>query len=258
MKYLGYWALFDKPFARCEGDYFFSAAPQREAIAGLSYVTASQFGAAFLVAPRRCGTSWLMRHVCQMHGLGDCATEVVLTQGRQHDCGEVAEALSQAMGIRAELGQGYSLELIDKAIEACHRDGVKVVWLIDGVASCTIISARSLLSSHPNLSVIMCATPAEHDRYATLLREAVVQVDLDPLSLDETADYLRGGLADVGCQRTLFQDGATVRLHELTGGAIADLSNAAEVCLAIAARYQMDAVTTAIVEAALETHAQAA
>ena len=81
MGYLGYWALFAKPFARAEGDYFFSAAPQREAIAGLSYVTASQFGAAFLVSPRRCGASRLMQHVCQMHGLGDCATEVLMTGG---------------------------------------------------------------------------------------------------------------------------------------------------------------------------------
>jgi len=79
------------------------------------------------------------------------------------------------------------------------------------------------------------ATPTEYRRCAGLLREAVVNVDLEPLSLDETADYLRVGLADVGCQRTLFHDGATVRLHELTGGAIADLAIAAEVSLAVAA-----------------------
>ncbi len=258
MGYLGYWALFDKPFARTEGDYFFSAAPQREAIAGLSYVTASQFGAAFLIAPRRCGVSWLMRHVSHMHGLGDCATEVVITEGLQPDCSEVAGGLGQALGIRSEGGQSISLASIDRAIEGCHHNGVKVVWLVDGVAACTINTARSLLASHANLSVVIGATPAEHRRFAALFREVVVQVDLDPLSIDETADYLRGGLADVGCGRTLFQDGAIVRLHELTGGAIADLAIAAEVSLAVAARYQMDTVTTAIVEAALELHAQAA
>lgn len=258
MGYLGYWALFDKPFARTDGDYFFSAAPQREAIAGLSYFTASHFGAAFLVASRRCGVSWLMRHVCQMSGMGDCATEVVITEGLQHDCSEVAASLGQALGIRTESGHSITLETIDTAIETCHHDGVKVVWLIDRVSPCTINTARGLVASHSNLSVVLAATPNEHHRFAPSFGERVVQVDLDPLSLDETADYLRGGLANVGCQQPIFQDGAAVRLHEFTSGAIADLAMAAEVSLAVAARYQMDVVTSAIVEAALEPYAQAA
>ncbi len=258
MGYLGYWALFAKPFARAEGDYFFSAAPQREAIAGLSYVTASQFGAAFLVSPRRCGASRLMQHVCQMHGLGDCATEVLMTGGIEHDCSEVSASLGRALGVRSDADQISSLEQIDSAIESCHREGVKVVWLIDRVNECVINTARSLLAVHPNLSVVMGATPVEHVRFARLLGDSPIQVDLDPLNVEETADYLRCGLADVGCKQTLFQDGAIVRLNELTAGAIADLAIAAEVSLAVAARYRMDAVTSSIVEAAMEMQAQAA
>ena len=104
----------------------------------------------------------------------------------------------------------------------------------------------------------MGATPVEHVRFARLLGDSPVQVDLDPLNVEETADYLRCGLADVGCKQTLFQDGAIVRLNELTAGAIADLAIAAEVSLAVAARYRMDAVTSSIVEAAMEMQAQAA
>ena len=104
----------------------------------------------------------------------------------------------------------------------------------------------------------MGATPTERDRFRGLLGDAVVQVDLDPLSVEETADYLRWGLPDVGCTRDLFQDGSIVRLHELTDGAIADLGQFAEISLAVAARYRMDAVTSSIVEAAMEMQAQAA
>ena len=280
MGYLGYWALFSKPFARTEGDSFFSAAPQREAMAGLSYVTASRFGAAFLVSPRRCGVSRLMQHVCQMHGLGDCATEVILTSGDQHDCGEVSASLAQALGVRGQAlgvrgqeamgvrGQEKGLRIktgheacfgaVDSAIEGCHRDGVKVVWLIDGITTCTLNSARTLLASHGNLSVIMGATPAEHERFRGILGDAVVQIDLDRLSVEEAADYLRWGLADVGCKRDLFQDGSIVRLHELSDGAIADLGQFAELSLAVAARYRMESVTSSIVEAAMEMQAQAA
>lgn len=253
MGYLGYWGLFDKPFARSAGEYFFSGSPQREAIAGLSYFVASRFGVAFLVAPPRCGASSLMQRVCQMHGLGDCAAEVVMTWGQHADCSEVSASLGLALGL-CKRGQDsqISIAAIDRAIETSRRGGVRVIWLVDRLQSCTVNMARSLLAVHSNLSVVLAASDSEHRRFARWLGEEVVRIDLDPLCLEETAAYLRDGLANVGCTRSLFADGAAVRLNELTLGAIADLALAAELSLSLAARYRMDSVTTVIVEAALE------
>ena len=260
MGYLRYWALFNKPFARTEGDYFFSAPPQREAIAGLSYFAASGFGTAFLVAPPRCGASWLMRHVGRMHGLGDCATEVVLTTGLHQNCGDVAGSLGQALAIHSNIDEPVTLEMVDLAIRASEADGVHVLWMIDGLHPCTITTARSLLASHGNLSVVLSVTPDEYCRFASLLgrEDQTLRLDLDPLCVEETINYLGHALADVGCRRTLFDDGAAVRLHELTGGAIADLSLAAEASLVIGARYGLPMITTPIVEASLESLTQAA
>lgn len=258
MGYLGYWALFDKPFARVEGDYFFAAAPQREAIAGLSYFASSPFDLAFLVAPRRCGASWLMRHVSQMHGLGDCATEVVITDGMQLDCRSVTQSLARSLGIASDFRRTSSLALVDQAIESCQRFGVHVLWMIDRLQACAIQTARSLLASHPNLSVVITATPDQHCQFRGLFGSQVVEVELAPLTVDETGCYLREGLADVGCQLTLFHDSAVVRLHELSSGAIADLAVAAEISLTVAARYRMEAVTSSVVEAAFELQLQAA
>ena len=258
MEYLQYWALFNKPFARVEGDYFFAAAPQREAIAGLSYFAASPFDTAFLVAPRRCGASWLMRHVSQMHGLGNCATEVVITDGMQLDCRSITQSLARAMGIASDFRRTTSLALVDQAIESCQRSDVHVLWMIDRLQACAIQTARSLLASHSNLSVVITATPDQHCQFKGFFGSQVVQVDLTPLTLEETAAYLREGLADVGCQLTLFHDVAVVRLHELSGGAIADLATAAEIALSVAARYRMDSITASVVEAAFELQLQAA
>lgn len=256
MNYLGYWDLFDKPFARCGDEYFFAGEPQREAIAGLSYFAASQFGAAFLVSHERCGMSQLMRHLAQMNGLGDRATEVVHSDGRNRDCRELDRSLAQALGLPANLNHGNVVESVDNAIRVCQRDGVKVIWLIDRLDACTVNTAKSLLATHENLAVVFGATPDEHRRIEPLLSATVVRIDLEPLTLEQSSQYLKEGLADVGCQRQLFQDGAIVRLHEFTSGAIADLATAAEGSLAIAARYQLDRVTTAIVEAAVEIESQ--
>jgi type II secretory pathway predicted ATPase ExeA len=256
MNYLGYWDLFDKPFARCGDQYFFAGEPQREAIAGLSYFAASQFGAAFLVSHERCGMSHLMRHLRQMNGLGDRATEVVHTDGRNCDCRDLTHSLAQALGIPTDTQHGHVAESLHNAIRVCQRDGVKVIWLIDRLDACTLNTAKSLLATHKNLAVVLGATPGEHRRLEPLMSEAVVRIDLEPLTLDQSGQYLKEGLADVGCTRQLFQDGAIVRLHEFTSGAIADLATAAEASLAIASRYQLDRVTTAIVEAAVEVELQ--
>jgi hypothetical protein len=258
MGYLEYWHLFDKPFALGERDDYFAAAPQREAMAGLSYFATSPFQIAFLVAPRRCGSSRLMKHLSQMHGLGNCATEVVITEGQQLDCRSVAQSLGKSLGIAFDFRRVAPLAMVDQAIESCRRDGVRVMWMIDRLQACAITTARGLLATHSNLSVVIAATPSQYARFEGYFGDQELRVDLVPLSVEETACYLRQGVEAVGGRSSLFHDNAIVRLHELTGGAIADLAIAAEVALEVAARYRMEEVTTPVVEAACETQVQAA
>ncbi len=77
---------------------FYAGVPQREAIAGLNYFLTSPLNSAFLIAPARCGMTWLLRRIKQMHGFGDCAADVVFTDGNQHHQDCVHAELCAALG----------------------------------------------------------------------------------------------------------------------------------------------------------------
>jgi type II secretory pathway predicted ATPase ExeA len=85
-----------------------------------------------------------------------------------------------------------------------------------------------------------------------------MRIDLMPLSVTDTIDYLRFCLQHAGAPQQLFPDNAAVRLHEITGGMIADLAVAAESALVLTASHGLDEVTPAIVEAAEERISRAA
>ena len=81
--YLKYWSLLRRPFSIEPEHIFFAGIPQREAIAGLNDLASNRFDMALLVAPPRCGMTSLLRYVQRMRGFGDCAAEMILTEGNR-------------------------------------------------------------------------------------------------------------------------------------------------------------------------------
>lgn len=65
---------------------------------------------------------------------------------------------------------------------------------------------------------------------------------IDPLTPDDTADYLRARLARAGCERDVFAQDAVTVLHEATGGALRDLDRLATACLRAATRKKRKTV----------------
>jgi hypothetical protein len=247
MDYLGYWSLLRKPFIFGDDVSFFAGVPQREAIAGLNYFLTSSLNSAILVAPARCGMTWMLRRMKQMQGFGDCAAEVIFTDGNQHHRDCVQAELCAALGYHYTAVD--SDDQIGRAIEATARQGIETIWLIDRCATAATRVARDLIISHEKFSVVIGATPEDLGKRAIQFGQSVMQVDLTPLSVEDTAEYVRYSLEHAGCTRQLFPDNTAVRLHEMTGGAIAKLSALAESSLALAASHRMDEVTPAVVEA---------
>jgi len=70
---------------------------------------------------------------------------------------------------------------------------------------------------------------------------------LDPLSPEDTADYVRLRLERAGGGRELFASDAIALLHEATGGALRELDRLATACLRAAARKKRKAVDRDIV-----------
>jgi len=255
--YLDYWALFDKPFTRPCGDYFFAAESQREAIAVLSRVVADPDSVVCLVAPRKCGLSTLMRHIAQMNGLGDCATETIITtthRGRPN-----AElSLAQGLGIRMASGKNAWMPEIHASINSRQRAGACIIWMIDRGSPAHILFAHKLMGKHRNVTVVLGMTPWERDRSVATSAIPYAKIELTPLDLNETGRYLRDGLATVGGRASIFADNAVVRLHEMTQGAIADLAVAAEYLLALAAQRQLKQINGSLVESAFTRNSRAA
>lgn len=70
---------------------------------------------------------------------------------------------------------------------------------------------------------------------------------IDPLTPDDTADYLGARLARAGCNRDVFAADAVTILHEATGGALRDLDRLATACLRAATRKKRKSVERDIV-----------
>lgn len=70
---------------------------------------------------------------------------------------------------------------------------------------------------------------------------------LDPLSPDDTADYIRLRVERVGASRELFASDAIALLHEATAGALRELDRLATACLRAAARKKRKTVDRDIV-----------
>ena len=257
MEYLRHWGLHDKPFLNAYSSFFFAAATQRESIAGLSYFAGSRFSTAFLVAEPGCGSTYLLNHISRLNGMGDCATEVVVTRQTRGDCAAVADGLADALGIRQTIADVGAIGL-DLAIEACDREGVRLIWCIDELDPCSFGTARNLLASHKNLRVVFSATPESCSKYEHACRHPSMRIDLDAIGLDDVVEYVEKGIEFAGGTRQLFDDNAKVRISELSEGRIAQVAHLAESALCLAAQYNMSCVSSSVIEGTLDQVARAA
>lgn len=256
MTYLSYWSLRRKPFNFAQGDDFFAGVPQREALAGLSYFVGSDEKLAMLVCPDQNGLSWLLAHAIQMRGFGDQATELISTTGCHPDRQQLVTDLCIEMGFEKLTPQVE--QQFDAAIESLRKQDVSLVWMLDRCHPEVAELAQAIAGLHENLSAVICTT--EQSVRPTVLRlgRCPMQIDLSPLSVDDTCDYVRYCLERAAGDPKIMSDNTSVRLHEITGGHLGKLSLAAESSLALAANHRFDTVTPAIVEAFAEGRRRAA
>lgn len=106
--------------------------------------------------------------------------------------------------------------------------------------------------SQPLLSLVLVGLSDLDDRlrvrrnrslHSRLHRRLVI----DPVTPDDTADYLRGRLHRVGCDRDLFATDAIALLHEAAQGSLRDVDRIATACLRNAARKKRKTVERDVV-----------
>lgn len=256
MHYLAYWSLTEPPFGEHSSKRFFAGGAQREAIARLHCLIAGGISSGVLLSPSGCGATSLFRHVAASHGFGDCAVEMLLTNGDQPTRERVAVDLSGAARLRP--CGGSRAEQLDWAIAATSRQGIRTVWMIDGCNKQAAEFARSLLDRRHRLSVVMGTEPEDAGRLAITLGHCPLKIELPPWELSDTTAFVKHALITAGTQRQIYSDAAVVRLHEIGQGRVGIISSVAELAMIVGAAKHVDQISPELVEAVQEELVRAA
>jgi type II secretory pathway predicted ATPase ExeA len=248
MNFHQHWSLLRSPFAAVTAqDAFYSGNPQREAIARLDYMVRSASRSAVMLSHRGCGATTLLKRLASTSGFGGAAVQAVMTSGgvssRRAAMGRLAVALS------LDPFSDRLTQKIEETIRAAGRSQVKTLWLIDRCDAATAEAASVLASSSASLAIVLGTTLENASTLQDALDFCPLRIDLDAFRLDDTIGYVRYAVAAAGAKSQLFDDGAIVRLHELSDGRVAMIAAMAELALLAAANANAKTVSVHFVEA---------
>jgi type II secretory pathway predicted ATPase ExeA len=162
--------------------------------------------------------------------------------------------LCLALGLHPSATAASLFFAISSHVQELGKERIHPLFLLDEahlLHSDTLDHLHILLNyewdSRPLLSLVLIGLPdlldrLELRRHRSLLSRIQRRFTLSPLTLDDTADYLRTRLERVGCERDLFAHGAVALLHEHAGGVLRDIDRIATAALREAARKKRKAV----------------
>ncbi len=242
------WSMKYSPFARLDrAAHFFSGRPQREALARLHYLVDSGHSTGLLINQGGCGATRLLRHVAGSAGFGDTAVDVAMTHGRLDRGDDVLAALALQLGASEACVSPWQA-VLDRTI-ASARQQVRTLWLIDEGTSEAAAWAGRLTSENAWVTAIVTTSCAEAGPLATALGGCPLRIDLEPLDVSDTFDFVHEMLAAAGGSTEVFTDSAMIRLHELAEGRIAVIGQLAELAMQTAAQHGLPRVGSDLVEA---------
>jgi len=119
------------------------------------------------------------------------------------------------------------------------------------------------LHSKALLSIVLVGLPELNDRlvlgtHRPLFSRLHARLHLDPITLDDSEQYLRYRLKLAGCERDLFPRESVALIHEASGGAHREIDRLASLALREAARKKRKLVESDVVRELLDRHARAA
>ena len=256
MNPLQHWSLSHWPFtAAAAGEYPFAGTPQRQATADLSRWLGGRSQAALLVADSGCGTSTWLRWWSGSSGIDRQAVHAVVSQGPVKSPRSAWSRLAIAWGL--DPLADASPPRLDDTVRQVAESGILPLWLVDRADPLTTDLALDLITRNGSLRVVLAVTPASEAETATRLGRPARRFALPPLDLEDTAEFLRQGLATAGGRTDLFEPAAIARLHDQSHGRFDPLVEMAHQALTVAARAGAQSVTVAAVETAADERTRA-
>ncbi|MEX0824846.1 MAG: hypothetical protein WD119_01700 [Pirellulaceae bacterium] len=247
MPFFENWSLKRSPFARFStADSFFSGGSQREALARLHYMVESGQGCALLISPWGCGATTLLRHVAGSSGFGDTAVDVVMTNHHGKKAEDVLRSLAVQLGALDHSAMLWR-NVLERTI-ASARQQVRTLWLVDDATPEAAQWAGRLTSENRWVTAVLTTGRDNVSAIAGNLGACPLRIDLEPLSLQDTFNYIAQAIAAAGGQGEIFSDSAVVRLHEIAEGRIAVIARLAELAMQTAAGHDLQKISSDLVE----------
>lgn len=227
--FLRFYGFQEKPFTKTpDPRYLYLSRGHREALARLQYAVEER-EPALLTGEIGCGKTTLSRAL--MDACGDACRFCFIFNPRLTAM-ELLRSISRSFvaGPLPETKDGL-LDGITAALYSFHRKGVTPVLVIDEaqlIAEREVFDEIRLLTNFQLddrnlLSVLIMGQPELRERLAApefepLRQRIAVSYHLQPLTLDETQEYLDFRMATAGGAPGLFAPDAVQRIYELSKG----------------------------------------
>ena len=176
--------------------------------------------------------------------------------------------LCVALGLSPSATAAAVFYAVSTMVEDLARERVHPVFLLDEahlLHQDTLDHLHILLNyewdSRALLSLVLVGLPELTDRLALRRNRSLYsrlhhRLELDALTPDDTAEYLRMRLRRAGCDRELFATDAAALLHEATSGGMRDLDRLATAALRDSARRKKRLVERDVVGRLLDQSAR--
>jgi type II secretory pathway predicted ATPase ExeA len=178
--------------------------------------------------------------------------------------------LCLALGLKPSATAAAVFFSVTTNIEELGHERVHPVFLLDEahLLHQDVIDHLHILlnyqwDSRALLSLVLVGLPELEDRlsrrhHRSLYSRLHTRLRIDPLTPEDTAEYLRVRLHRAGCERELFGSDAVAMLHEAASGAHRDIDRLATAALKEAARRKKKLVERDILARVLDASSEAA
>lgn len=244
VEYLRYWSLRERPFGPAAARFFYTASPQRQAMAWIQQQVTKGQRLSLLVSRSGLGATTLLRQVSTHAGFDDCAVEAVYTSGRENSVDRVYRSVASAMGMARQWDStGRSIDAIKSAVDSARAQRLQCVWLIDEIGKHSLDAVLQLAQQGLRISVVASVSPSLLRLLSKKVGDRVPRMKLDVLSANETAQFITHSLQVAGCQRELFSHCAVESIYNASGGRLRKIGQIADQSLMLAAKERLGQVT---------------